>query len=246
MIRFMMLLMISLAANTADIAVANQPRSEADSPADLPDAPKPEAPSETSPASAGSPGIELAERHLPELLPVLGHLRDHEPQQYAKAIADLDRAAKRLEIQSRRGEQFFDAALRQWQSRGRVDLLKARVRVRPSEADSVRLKAAMKDYRESELARLKLERETLAERERMMTRRAEQATRAAERAAKQLAEIDRNIERVKAQRIDAQAAGRSAARRRAADGNPAERRSRSVTESEPNTKPEATTEEPSE
>jgi len=243
MIRFAILLTIGLAATAAGIAVADQPRSVADAPADSVAEPKAEARPETLPES---PGIELAERHLPELVPVLGHLRDHEPQQYAKAIADLDRAAKRLEIQSRRGEPFFDAALRQWQARGRVDLLKARVRVRPSEADFVRLKVAMKDYRESELARLKLERETLAERERMMVRRAEQATRAAERAAKQLAEIDRNIERVKAQRVDAQ----SAARRRAGGGKPSENQApsetESETESEPEAKSEATPEESSE
>jgi hypothetical protein len=185
---------------------------------------------------------------LPELLPVLGHLRDHEPEQYDKAIRDLDRAAKRLEMQARRGEKFFDAAIRQWQARGRVDLLKARLRVRPSDEDSARLVAAMKAYRESELARLTLERETLEQRRRTLTLRAEQATQAANRATKQLAEIDKNIERVKAQRGEA----RSAARRRAADAVRSENRaeSDSDSETEPEAKPEAeskaTTEERSE
>jgi len=231
MMRLAFLLAIGLVAITTNGVAADKPRSPADSQSDS-----------QSETPIKSPGVELAERHLPELLPVLGHLRDHEPQQYDKAIRDLDRAAKRLEMQARRGEKFFDAAMRQWQARGRVDLLKARLRVRPSDEDSARLVAAMKAYRESELARLTLERQTLEQRQRTLTQRAEQATQAANRAAKQLAEIDKNIERVKAQRIDA----RSAARRRDADAIRSKNHPESDSETEPEAKPEATTEERSE
>jgi len=226
MIRLTFLLAVGLMAITTNGGVADQPRSPALSQTD----------SESSPAK--SPGVELAERHLPELLPVLAYLRDHEPEQHEKAIRDLDRAAKRLEMQSRRGEKFFDAAMRQWQARGRVDLLKARLRVRPNDDDAERLVSELKAYRESELARLTLERETLEQRQRTLTQRAEQATQAAQRAAKQLAEIDKNIERVKSQRSGA----RPAAQRRTADAKKPDRPTRSDSRSESVTQPAERTE----
>ena len=115
-------------------------------------------------ADADSPGVQLTRQHLAELLPLLSHLRTHEPGQYEKAIRELDRAAKRLETQQRRGGEFYDMALRQWQSRGRIDLLKAKLRVRPSESDRERLLSEMRSLREVEVQRLRLEWEVLVQR----------------------------------------------------------------------------------
>lgn len=149
-----------------------------------------------------SPGVQLARRHLAELLPLLSHLRAHEPAQYDKAIRELDRSAKRLESQRRRGGEFYDLALLQWQSRGRIDLLKAKLRVRPSESDRKRLLAEMRSLREVEIQRLRLEWEVLSERQRMLAARVAQSESAALRTREQIEELDRNIERLTSQQID--------------------------------------------
>ena len=149
-----------------------------------------------------SPGVQLARRHLAELLPLLSHLRVHEPIQYDKAIRELDRAAKRLESQERRGGEFYDVALRHWQSRGRIDLLKAKLRVRPSESDRKRLLAEMRSLREVEIERLRLEWEILSARQRMLAARVSQAESAAKRAQEQMEELNQNIQRLTSQPID--------------------------------------------
>ena len=151
---------------------------------------------------ADSAGVQLARQHLAELLPLLSHLRVHEPAQYDKAIRELDRAAKRLESQQRRGGEFYDLALLQWQSRGRIDLLKAKLRVRPSESDRKRLLAEMRSLREVEIERLRLEWEVLSERQRMLAARVSQAESAAKRAKEQMEELNQSMERLTSQQID--------------------------------------------
>lgn len=153
-------------------------------------------------ASTGSSGLELAQQHLPQLLPLLNYLRTHEPTQYEKAVRDLDRAAKRLEAQQRRGDDFHDVALRQWQTRGRIDLLKAKLKVRPSEADRKRLLVEMQQLREIEVERLRLEFEVLAERQRMLSARVTQAEVAVKRANEQMDELNQSINRLNSQKID--------------------------------------------
>jgi len=152
--------------------------------------------------SVDSPGVELARQHLKALLPLLSHLRTHEPEQFEKAIRELDRAAKRLESQQRRGDEFYQIALQQWQSRGRIDLLKARLRVRPTDSDRNTLLAEMQRLREIEIERLRLEVETVIERQKMLAVRAAQAEAASKRTAEQLDELNQNIQRLTAQRID--------------------------------------------
>jgi len=149
-----------------------------------------------------SPGVELARRHLKELLPLLAHLRAYEPEQFEKAIRELDRAAKRLESQQRRGADFYDKSLQQWQSRGRIDLLKARLRVRPTESDRKALLAEMQRLRKVEIERLQLEVDAVSERQRMLALRVAQAEAASLRAGEQIDELNQNIERLAAQRID--------------------------------------------
>jgi hypothetical protein len=154
-------------------------------------------------APVGSSGLELAQRHLPQLLPLLNYLRTNEPAQYEKAVRDLDRAAKRLEAQQRRGDEFHDLALRQWQTRGRIDLLKAKLKVRPSDSDRKRLLVEMQLAREIEVERLRLESEALAERQRVLSARVTQAEVAVKRASEQMDELNQTIQRLSSQKIDA-------------------------------------------
>ncbi len=105
-------------------------------------------------SSSDTPGFELATKHLSELLPVLKHLQKHSPRQYEKAIHELDRSAKRLNMIKQRDSKLFDISLRQWKMRGQVDLLKAKVRVKKSEPDQKAILQQLKALHDIELERL--------------------------------------------------------------------------------------------
>lgn len=147
-------------------------------------------------------GWKLAQQHLPELLPVLVYLRDHAPERYQRAIRELDRAVKRLETQRRRGPAFYDVALRQWQARGQLDLIKARLKVRPSAGDRQLLLTQMRSLREIELERMRLDREAIVQREAANAERLTQAAQLAERLGRQREELDREIERLQSEPVE--------------------------------------------
>ena len=104
-----------------------------------------------------SPGFELAKKHLNELLPVLKHLKNHSPHQYEKAMRDLDRSAKRLDSIKNRDSKLFDISVREWKTRGHVDLLKAKVRIKKSDADQKEILQQLQLLRDIELERLERE-----------------------------------------------------------------------------------------
>ena len=153
-------------------------------------------------ASSDRDAWRLARQHLPELLPVLEYLREHEPERYERAMRELGRSVKRLEAQAKRGPVFHDNALRQWQVRGRIDLIRARLKVRPSETDRRRLQAELRRQKEIEWERLQLDRAALVERESAIRQRLAQTTQLAERVRRQREELDRAIERLGAERPD--------------------------------------------
>ena len=114
--------------------------------------------------SEDSPGFELAKKHLNELLPVLKHLKNHSPQQYEKAMRDLDRSAKRLDSIKNRDSKLFDISVREWKTRGHVDLLKAKVRIKKSDVDQKEILQQLQLLHDIELERLKRELAILDER----------------------------------------------------------------------------------
>ncbi len=153
--------------------------------------------------TADESGWKLAQQHLPELLPVLVYLRDHSPERYQRAIRELDRAVKRLEAQRRRGPAFYDVALRQWQVRGQIDLIKARLKVRPAAGDRQLLLTQMQNLREIELERLRLDRDLVVQREAANAQRLTQAAQVADRLNRQREDLDRAIERLQSEPVDA-------------------------------------------
>ncbi len=121
---------------------------------------------DTSKNSTSLGGLLLANEYLSELVPVLEHLRKKSPDQYGKAIRDLDRAAKRLESIKRRDVKLFEIALKEWQTRGKVDLLKARLRVeKKAKANEPEMLALLQSLRNIELARVDREIELLDQRQ---------------------------------------------------------------------------------
>jgi uncharacterized protein (DUF3084 family) len=99
-----------------------------------------------------------------------------------------------LELQRRRGQAFFDVALRQWQVRGKIDLIKARLKVRPTAKDRDSLLVEMSRVREIELERLELERESVRQRERIASQRLTQAAQVVDRLKQQARELDLAID----------------------------------------------------
>lgn len=96
---------------------------------------------------------ELVENHLPELRRVLEHLRRDNPVQYKRAIADLARSARKLEIASNRDEQLFELEVKTLKVQTQVDLTVARLRVRDSEEDRKKLRRLVMQLQRALIAR---------------------------------------------------------------------------------------------
>ena len=107
---------------------------------------------------------QLVSAHLPELKPVLKHLRSEEPRQYDVAIRDLARSARRLETAKKRGEELYEIEVELLQAQSNAKLLTAKLKVRDSESDRKRLREAAKRLHHAELARTQYEVKSLQER----------------------------------------------------------------------------------
>ncbi len=69
--------------------------------------------------------LAFVAEHQPDLADVLAHLAKKKPDEYAEAIADLDRGVRALSATRAKDERLFGIELRAWQARTRVDLLVA-------------------------------------------------------------------------------------------------------------------------
>ena len=70
--------------------------------------------------------LAFVEKNQPELAKVLAHLAKRKPEEYAEALAELDRKVLSLEAEKSKDERLHEASLRAWQARAQVDLLVAR------------------------------------------------------------------------------------------------------------------------
>jgi hypothetical protein len=70
--------------------------------------------------------LAFVERHQPELAALLSRLAKRKPDEYAAAVADLDRKVLALEADRSKDERLYEAGLRAWQARTQADLLVAR------------------------------------------------------------------------------------------------------------------------
>lgn len=153
-------------------------------------------------SSSGAMGLELARHHFRDLLPVLDHLRVHSPQQYEKAIRDLDRSAKRLESIKRRDAKLFEISLREWQLRGQIDLLKATLRVKKSESGRQAMLRHLQSLRQAEQDRIERELVLIDEREVAYKDRIEQVEALIERNASLRKQLNEQRQRLEAEPID--------------------------------------------
>lgn len=124
---------------------------------------KPAAPSAIDP-EAESKAIKLVQSHLPNLKEILRRLRENEPGEYAKAIRDLARSARKLEWAENRADGSFDLELELLKSQTEVNLLTARLQVRDNARDRKQLRVAAERLQSAQIAKAKHDVQVLRER----------------------------------------------------------------------------------
>lgn len=107
---------------------------------------------------------QLVQVHLPELTKVLSQLRSVQPQEYDRAIKDLAKAARKLEIAQNRDQRLFEIEVELLQAEHHASLLTAKLKVRDSESNRERLREAAKRLQQAQIARAEYEVEALRQR----------------------------------------------------------------------------------
>lgn len=105
--------------------------------------------------------LELVRTHLPELKSVLQRLRADEPRQYNRAIVDLARSAKKLEVAKNRDIALFEIEAETLKSQNSVSLLTAKLKVRDNESDRQLLRQAVNRLQRAQIARAQYDVESL-------------------------------------------------------------------------------------
>lgn len=154
------LLLLVCVLGTSQAVAQKSPRSNADESSRQS---SPEQASETVEAAEAA-ALELVRRHLPQLTELLKTLRRDAPEQYRRAITDLARQARRLEVSRRRDPRLFDVELEILKRQTRVDLCVARLQLRDDPKTRVQLRRAIGDLQQARRARLEYERDQLQQR----------------------------------------------------------------------------------
>lgn len=102
---------------------------------------------------AEAKATRLVQMHLPSLKEILRRLRESEPREYARAIQDLSRSARKLELAEGRADGSYDVELELLKSQTQVNLFTARLRVRDDARDRKKLKAAIERLQQAQVAR---------------------------------------------------------------------------------------------
>lgn len=126
------------AANTKSVAQANGKKKAA--------APKID-PDQQELASA------LVDSHLPELKNLIERLRKDSPRQYAMAIRDLAKSARKLQAAKNRDEQYFEVELEHLKAQTNVKIFAAKVKVRDNESDRQQLRKAIERLHAADVGR---------------------------------------------------------------------------------------------
>jgi hypothetical protein len=104
---------------------------------------------------------KLVQDHLPELKSVLQRLRADESRQYNRAITDLARSAKKLEIARNRDEALYEIEAETLKAQNAVNLLTAKLKVRDNESDRQLLRHAVIRLQQAQIARTQYDVATL-------------------------------------------------------------------------------------
>lgn len=96
---------------------------------------------------------ELIQLHLPELKDVLKRLRADQPREYNRAIRDLSKSARKLELAKNRDERLYDIEVDLLKAQNQVNLLTAKLKVRDSESDRKQLRSSAEQLQRAQVAR---------------------------------------------------------------------------------------------
>jgi len=101
-----------------------------------------------------SKSIDLVKAHLPELDDVLNRLRADQPRQYERAIRDLAKSVRKLELAKNRDEQLYELELELLKAQNQVNLLTAKLKVRDSQPDRKKLRDSAARVHQAQVARI--------------------------------------------------------------------------------------------
>jgi hypothetical protein len=108
--------------------------------------------------------LAFAGEHHPELVKLFRQLERNAPEEYAKAVAELDRNRERLEKLRARQPDRFDAALAEWKLSSRIRLVLARLSLASDPALERELREMVRERTDLRLAPLRAEKERLEKR----------------------------------------------------------------------------------
>lgn len=96
---------------------------------------------------------DLVQSHLPEMTSVLKQLRNVQPEAYERAIKDLFKAARKLELAEKRDQRLFEIEVELLQAEYQASLLMAKLKVRDSESDRRKLRDAAARLQRAQISR---------------------------------------------------------------------------------------------
>jgi hypothetical protein len=96
---------------------------------------------------------DLVQSHLPEMTSVLKQLRNVQPEAYERAIKDLFKAARKLELAEKRDQRLFEIEVELLQAEYQASLLMAKLKVRDSETDRRKLRDAVARLQRAQISR---------------------------------------------------------------------------------------------
>lgn len=146
---------------------------------------------EPIPPKREAAAIQFAQQHHPELALLLNSLRASHPDQYAKALRELDKTRERLEKARENDADRAAIMLREWQLDSRVRLLAARLTMSNSEELETELRQALTERHDVRLQLLTYDRE------KSKTRLQKMDEQIAEHVRNRDSSIDREVDRIK-------------------------------------------------
>ena len=135
--------------------------------------------------------MQFAQQYHPELADLLTRLRDSHPDQFTKAIKELDRTRERLEKFRERDTERYSILLREWQLDSRVRLLAARLTMSTSAELETELRQVLTERHDVRLQLLTYDRE------RSKTRLQKMDEQIAEHVQSRESTVDRELDRIK-------------------------------------------------
>jgi hypothetical protein len=110
--------------------------------------------------------MEFATQHHPELARLLEQLEKSRPNEFARAIRDLNKQLQQLEITREKNPTRYDAQLESWKLESQIRVLTARWSLSRDAELETQIRGLLKQRREAKMAQLKADKERLLEQQR--------------------------------------------------------------------------------